>query len=170
MAGRHREKSIFLAMNTGYKKKICAPYSHRCTILHFISPVTPLWMAQGTPRARRTKSYDVTIDIYRNSPAKVQDSKMHNLWCMGSKLKIGCEISNVRFEIPHQILNPYTAKYAFYEVLKLLRLMISWSYDILILSETGIRCYNFWKWHVLSFQLWAIASQLRCIYVIKYRL
>ena len=51
--------------------------------------------------------------------------------------KILCEISKVPFEISHNILNPYTAKYAFYEVLKIWRLMISKSYDILSLSETG---------------------------------
>ena len=50
--------------------------------------------------------------------------------------KILCEISKVPFEISHKILNPYTAKYVFYEVL---RIMISWSYDILIFSETGPR-------------------------------
>ena len=48
-----------------------------------------------------------------------------------------CEISMVPFEISHKIVNPHTAKYAFYEVLKIWRLMISSSYDILNLSETG---------------------------------
>ena len=47
------------------------------------------------------------------------------------------EISKDTFEISHKILNPYTTKYAFYEVLKIWRHMISWSYDILSLSETG---------------------------------
>ena len=51
--------------------------------------------------------------------------------------KILCEISKVPFEISHKMLNPYTTKYAFYEVLKIWRLMISQSYDILSLSETG---------------------------------
>ena len=55
---------------------------------------------------------------------------MHILRCMGSKL---C----VKFEISHEILNSYIAKYAFYKVLKIWRLMISSSYDILSLSETG---------------------------------
>ena len=32
--------------------------------------------------------------------------------------KILCEISKVPFEISHKILNPYTAKYALYEVVK----------------------------------------------------
>ena len=31
--------------------------------------------------------------------------------------KILCEISKVPFEISHKILNPYTAKYAFYRLL-----------------------------------------------------
>ena len=37
--------------------------------------------------------------------------------------KILCEISKMPFEISHKILNPYTAKYAFYEVLEIWRLM-----------------------------------------------
>ena len=51
-----------------------------------------------------------------------------------------CEISKVPFEISHTILNPHTAKYALYEVLKIWSLMISLSYDILSLSETGPWC------------------------------
>ena len=47
-----------------------------------------------------------------------------------------CEISKVPYEISHKILNPYTAKYAFYEVVKIWRLM---SYDILSNCETGPR-------------------------------
>ena len=39
--------------------------------------------------------------------------------------KILCEISKGTFEISHKILNPYTAKYAFYEVVKIWRFMIS---------------------------------------------
>ena len=39
--------------------------------------------------------------------------------------KILCEISKVPFEISHKILNPYTAKFAFYKVVKILLLMIS---------------------------------------------
>ena len=46
------------------------------------------------------------------------------------------EISKVIFEILHKILNPYTAKYAFYEMLKVWRIMISYSYEILRFSET----------------------------------
>ena len=34
--------------------------------------------------ARLTKAYDVTIQRYRNSHAKIEDSKMHILRCMGS--------------------------------------------------------------------------------------
>ena len=40
-------------------------------------------------------------------------------------LKILCEISKVPFEIPYKILNPYAAKYAFYEALKILKFMIT---------------------------------------------
>ena len=35
--------------------------------------------------ARLTKAYDVTIQRYRNLHAKIEDSKMHILRCMGSK-------------------------------------------------------------------------------------
>ena len=40
-------------------------------------------------------------------------------------LRILCEISKVPFEISHKIFNPYTANYAFYEVLKSWWLKIS---------------------------------------------
>ena len=43
----------------------------------------------------------------------------------GVCFKILCEISKSTFEISHQSLNPCTAKYAFYEVLKNWRIMIS---------------------------------------------
>ena len=36
-------------------------------------------------RVRLTKAYDVTIQRYRNSHAKTEDSKMHILRCMGSE-------------------------------------------------------------------------------------
>ena len=49
--------------------------------------------------------------------------------------KIWCGISKVPFEISHQILKTYTAKYAFYAVLKVI--VISSSCDILRRSETG---------------------------------
>ena len=39
--------------------------------------------------------------------------------------KILCEISKVAFEISRKILNAYTAKYAFYKVLKVCQTMIS---------------------------------------------
>ena len=52
-------------------------------------------------------------------------------------LKIMCEFSKVPFEISHKILNPYTTKYAFYEVMRIWWLIISWSYDILSLNEMG---------------------------------
>ena len=39
----------------------------------------------GDPGARLTKAYDVTIQRYRNLHAKIEDSKIHILRCMGSK-------------------------------------------------------------------------------------
>ena len=38
---------------------------------------------------------------------------------------ISCEISKMPFEISHQIMSPYTTKYASYEVLNASRIMIS---------------------------------------------
>ena len=38
-----------------------------------------------TPGGRLTKAYDVTIQRYRNLHAKIEDSKIHILRCMGSK-------------------------------------------------------------------------------------
>ena len=75
----------------------------------------PMVFSNNRPGARLTKAYDVTIPRYRNSHEKKGNSKMHIL----------CEISKVPFEISHKILNSYTAKYAFYEVLKNWRLTIS---------------------------------------------
>ena len=50
--------------------------------------------------------------------------------------KILCEIWKVPCEISHKILNPYIAKFAFYEVLIFDELWYLKSYDILSLSET----------------------------------
>ena len=51
--------------------------------------------------------------------------------------KILCEISKVPFEISHTILNPYTAKYAFYCLLFLRVLTTSLNCDVIRVSETG---------------------------------
>ena len=45
--------------------------------------------------------------------------KTVNAYFAAYGFKILREISKVPFEISHKILNPYTAKYAFYEVLKI---------------------------------------------------
>ena len=42
-------------------------------------------MAHSSSGARLTKAYDVTIQRYRNLHAKIEDSKIHILRCMGSK-------------------------------------------------------------------------------------
>ena len=68
--------------------------------------------------ARLTKTYDIIIERYRTLHTKL--TKMHIL-----QFKILCEISEVPFEISHKILNPYTAKYAFYEVLKVWWIILS---------------------------------------------
>ena len=85
-----------------------------------------LW--QCLTRDRLTKAYDVIIQRYRKSHTKMKFIKMHILY--GFKR---CTVSNVcvKFQrcllcgISHKILNTYTAKYAFYEVFKVRRIMIS---------------------------------------------
>ena len=42
-----------------------------------------VYSISGSSGARLTKAYDVTIQRYRNSHAKIHDSKMHILRCMG---------------------------------------------------------------------------------------
>ena len=56
----------------------------------------------------------------------MRKNKRHqNAYFAAYGFKILCEISKVPFEISHKILNPYTAKCEFYEVLKIWRLMMS---------------------------------------------
>ena len=51
----------------------------------------------GQTGARLTKAYDVTIQRYRNSYAKIQDSKMHILRCMGSKFCVKFQRCPLKF-------------------------------------------------------------------------
>ena len=73
--------------------------------------------------ARLTKAYDVTIQVYRNSHAK--KTRHWHAYFVVNWLKSVCEILKVLFEISHKILNPYTTKSVFYEVLKTSHIMIS---------------------------------------------
>ena len=52
-------------------------------------------------------------------------------------LDILCDLSKVPFEISQKILDTYTAKHAFYEVLNLWRIMISQRYGILSPKSDG---------------------------------
>ena len=47
--------------------------------------------------ARFTKAYDVTIQKYRNSHSKIEDSKMHILRCMGSKFCVKFQRCPLKF-------------------------------------------------------------------------
>ena len=47
--------------------------------------------------ARLTKAYDVTIQRYRNSHAKIHDSKMHILRCMDSKFCVKFQRCPLKF-------------------------------------------------------------------------
>ena len=51
--------------------------------------------------------------------------------------KICVKFERYPLKFHKKILNPYIAKYAFYEVLNIWRVMISQSYDIFGFSETG---------------------------------
>ena len=60
---------------------------------------------------------------FKDAVTYTQKHKQLNAYFAVYGLKILCEISNVPFEISHKILKPYDVKYAFYEVLKIWRLM-----------------------------------------------
>ena len=58
------------------------------------------WFAisyDSNPGVRLTKAYDVRIQIYRNSHAKTENSKMHILRCMGSKLCVKFQRCPLKF-------------------------------------------------------------------------
>ena len=56
----------------------------------------------NSPGARLTKAYDVTIQRYRNSHAKIDDSKMHILWCMGSQFCVKFQRCPLKFHTNFQ--------------------------------------------------------------------
>ena len=80
------------------------------------------------------------------------------------EFKILRKISKVSFKISHNILNPFTAKYVFYEVLKVWQIVISLAYDILSFSETDpwgeLQPANVCKWFV-TFQVTPHVEHMR---------
>ena len=66
---------------------------------------------------RLTKGYDVTVQRYCNLHARIQDSKMHMLRCMGSKFCVKFQGCPLKF---HRKFWTIHCKYAFYGVLKTL--------------------------------------------------
>ena len=61
-----------------------------------------------------TKAYDVTIHRYRNSHAKIENSKMHILWCMGSQF--GMEFQRLSLKVhtklwTHTLQNKHFTKF-----------------------------------------------------------
>ena len=56
-----------------------------------------IWQKCGCPGDRLTKAYDVTIQRYRNSHAKIVDSKIHILRCMGSKFCVKFQRCPLKF-------------------------------------------------------------------------
>ena len=85
------------------------------------------------PANSLTKAYDVTIQRYRNSHAKIEDSKMHILRCMG--LKFCVKFQRRPLKISKKIFNPYP-----YTHTQL------WHLKFLTLSETG----PWWPFHQYS--------------------
>ena len=61
--------------------------------------------------ARLNEAYDVTTERYRNSHAKIQDSKKTYFVVYGFQLL--CKISKVPLEISQKIWKPYAVNYAF---------------------------------------------------------
>ena len=59
------------------------------------------------PATRLTKAYDVTIQRYRNSRAKIEDSKMHILRCMGSKPCVKFQRCPLKFHTKFWTLTPH---------------------------------------------------------------
>ena len=84
--------------------------------------------------ARLTKTYDVTIQRYRNSHAKNEDSEIHILRCMDSNFCVKFQNALWNFT---QNLESIHRKICVLRGVKIWRLMISSSYDILILSDSG---------------------------------
>ena len=84
-------------------------------LLVIVVYVTDAWVIIAALGIVSLKVYDITIWRYRKSHTKVEVIKMHicSVW-----IQILCEISKVPFEISHKTLNPHTAKYVFYEVIK----------------------------------------------------
>ena len=76
----------------------------------------------GDRGARLTKDYDVTNRSYPIT--RKQYKTVKSIFAVYG-FKILCAISKGTFEIWHKILNPYTAKYAFYKVVKFWQLKIS---------------------------------------------
>ena len=87
--------------------------------------------------ARLTKAYDVTIQRYRNSHAKNENSKMHILRCMGSKFSVKFQRCPLKFHTKFWTHTPQNMH--FMRCKKFDHLWYLKSYDILSLSETAPR-------------------------------
>ena len=132
------QKSVFVrsvTINVGRNSKpVSVSYLIQC--MH----IGKRWLDRVLNKQKRVQG-SVSLRIMTSqfmisySHTKIQDGKMHTLRCMGPKC---C----VKFPRCTQNLNPYTAKCAFYEVLKIGRLMIFYNYDILSLTEAGRSCCN----------------------------
>ena len=93
-AGQTRGRAITGAM---FRSMCFRPNKYYGSYRHY-SPDEPCqYCGCRWPGARLTKAYDVTIQRYRNSHAKIHDSKMHILRCMGSKFCVKFQRCPLKF-------------------------------------------------------------------------
>ena len=55
------------------------------------------------------KGYHVTVKMYRNSYAKIEDSKMHILLCMGSKFRMKFQRVHLNFHTNFELIHHKTS-------------------------------------------------------------
>ena len=103
-------------------------------------------LSNNSTGARLTKAYDVTNQRCRKSHAKIEDSKMHILRCMGSKFCMKFQRCPLKFHTKFWTHTPQNMH--FMRCWKFDDLWYLKSYDILSLSETGPRSdksFNEWS-------------------------
>ena len=83
----------------GRKEKLRSIYelTKNTPCLIFNGEQRDLFWVLWRPGTRLTKAYDVTIQRYRNSHAKIENSKMYILRCMGSKFCVKFQRCPLKF-------------------------------------------------------------------------
>ena len=98
--------------------KVNTFFSHLHTAIIFMTSGSHGQTGQGTVSLRLMTSQ------YKDIVNHTQNKNQKNAYFAVYGLEIVCEIAKVPFEISHKIWSPYTAKYAFYDVLKVWRIVI----------------------------------------------